>query len=46
MTRHPLPDEKRKSDDDDRKRTYPRHHSCIEGLQRLLDGNILEGIQE
>ena len=46
MTRYPLSDEERNRDDDDRERTNPRHHSCIEGLERLLGGNILESVQE
>ncbi len=46
MTRYPLSDEKRNRDDDDRKRTNPCHHTCIERLEGLLRGNILESIQE
>ena len=46
MTRYPLSDKKRKSHDDNRERTYPRHHSCIEGLEGLLRRNILKGIEK
>ena len=46
MARYSFSDEERNRDNDDRERTNPRHHSCIEGLQRLFGRNILESIQE